>query len=131
MASNFRKNKIWLRRTMPDKRNYQIMIALDDSLSMKDQGVGYLALESLSVLGMALNKVRPLFNLQLDISQMIIGKITNTLEILHNTEEQFSFAKCEQVSRSFSFAYEEKNSADLVRPYISRFRRWLSSCGGR
>lgn len=36
IASQFRKDKIWLRRTKPSKRNYQIMLAIDDSSSMVD-----------------------------------------------------------------------------------------------
>lgn len=34
IASQFRKDKIWLRRTKPSKRQYQIMLAIDDSSSM-------------------------------------------------------------------------------------------------
>lgn len=36
VASQFRKDKIWLRRTKPSKRQYQICLALDDSASMVD-----------------------------------------------------------------------------------------------
>ena len=36
IASQFRKDKIWLRRTKPSKRQYQIMLAMDDSSSMND-----------------------------------------------------------------------------------------------
>ena len=36
IASQFRKDKIWLRRTKPSKRQYQIMVAVDDSSSMAD-----------------------------------------------------------------------------------------------
>lgn len=36
IASGFRKDKIWLRRTQPSKREYQILLALDDSASMLD-----------------------------------------------------------------------------------------------
>lgn len=36
IASQFRKDKIWLRRTKPSKRQYQVMIAVDDSSSMAD-----------------------------------------------------------------------------------------------
>merc|ERR1712166_1386290 len=36
IASQFRKDKIWLRRTKPNKRNYQVMVAIDDSLSMQE-----------------------------------------------------------------------------------------------
>jgi midasin len=34
IASNFRKDKIWLRRTKPNTRNYQVMITVDDSESV-------------------------------------------------------------------------------------------------
>lgn len=36
IASQFRKDKIWLRRTKPSKRQYQICLAIDDSASMVD-----------------------------------------------------------------------------------------------
>ncbi|CAB1342786.1 unnamed protein product [Coregonus sp. 'balchen'] len=37
IASQFRKDKIWLRRTKPSKREYQICLAVDDSSSMVGQ----------------------------------------------------------------------------------------------
>ena len=40
IASNYRKDKIWLRRTEPSERNYFIMLALDDTKSMHHGGVG-------------------------------------------------------------------------------------------
>ena len=57
IASNFRKDKIWLRRQHPQKRTYQIMLALDDSLSMNENSVGYLSLQSLMKLAFALSKM--------------------------------------------------------------------------
>jgi hypothetical protein len=36
VASDFRKDKIWLRRTLPSQRQYQVLIAVDDSSSMAD-----------------------------------------------------------------------------------------------
>ena len=36
IASNYRNDKIWLRRTMPSKRDYKILVAIDDSLSMRE-----------------------------------------------------------------------------------------------
>ncbi|KAI6241257.1 Midasin [Aphelenchoides fujianensis] len=36
IASNFRKDRIWLRRTKAANRNYQICLAIDDSASMAD-----------------------------------------------------------------------------------------------
>ena len=36
IASQYRKDKIWLRRTRKSKRQYQIIVAVDDSSSMAD-----------------------------------------------------------------------------------------------
>jgi midasin len=41
IASNFRKDKIWLRRTKPNTRNYQVMLTVDDSESVA-HGVSFL-----------------------------------------------------------------------------------------
>lgn len=54
IASQFRKDKIWLRRTKPSKRQYQICLAIDDSSSMVDNHTKQLAFESLAVIGNAL-----------------------------------------------------------------------------
>lgn len=51
IASQYRKDKIWMRRTKPNKREYQIILALDDSASMKDNKTKSLAFESLILLG--------------------------------------------------------------------------------
>lgn len=51
IASQYRKDKIWLRRTKASKREYQIMLALDDSGSMVDNRSKKLAFESLILLG--------------------------------------------------------------------------------
>jgi midasin len=40
IASSFKRDKIWMRRSVPSKRRYQIMIALDDSRSMRDDVEG-------------------------------------------------------------------------------------------
>ncbi|GFR95392.1 midasin, partial [Elysia marginata] len=54
IASEFRKDKIWLRRSKPSKRQYQIMIAVDDSASMADNHSKQLAFESLALVSNAL-----------------------------------------------------------------------------
>lgn len=49
IASHFRKDRIWLRRTKPAKREYKIAIAVDDSSSMADNRSKELAFESLAL----------------------------------------------------------------------------------
>ena len=36
IASNFQNDRIWLRRSKPCKRDYQVLLAVDDSSSMCD-----------------------------------------------------------------------------------------------
>lgn len=38
IASNYQSDRIWLRRVKPSKREYQILVAVDDSSSMKENG---------------------------------------------------------------------------------------------
>lgn len=57
IASGFRKDKIWLRRTKPSKREYQVMLCIDDSESMQHTGAGTLACEALAVICQALSRV--------------------------------------------------------------------------
>ena len=54
IASQFRKDRIWLRRTKPAQRNYQIVLAVDDSSSMADNRSKELAFESVALISKAL-----------------------------------------------------------------------------
>ena len=57
IASNYKKDKIWLRRTKPSKREYNILIALDDSISMKENGGGVIGLHTMALISKALTQV--------------------------------------------------------------------------
>jgi len=58
IASNYRNDKIWLRRTLPSKRDYKILIAIDDSLSMQENSnLGLFSLEAMVALTEALNRL--------------------------------------------------------------------------
>lgn len=57
IASHFRKDKIWMRRTRPDKRQYQVLVAVDDSRSMAETGCGSFALEALTLICKAMSRL--------------------------------------------------------------------------
>jgi len=44
IASDFKKDRIWLRRTLPSKREYQVLLAIDDSQSMASNEAGSLGM---------------------------------------------------------------------------------------
>jgi midasin len=57
IASDFRKDKIWLRRSRPSQRKYQVVLAIDDSKSMAENACGHLALESMVLLARAMARL--------------------------------------------------------------------------
>jgi midasin len=57
IASQFRRDKIWMRRSRPDKRRYQVVVAVDDSRSMAENGAACFALEALSLLCKAMSRL--------------------------------------------------------------------------
>lgn len=77
IASQYRKDRIWLRRAEPTDRNYQIMIGIDDTKSMALNEVGKQALEGSFALAFALAKL----NIKIGISRM-----NATTTILHPFE---------------------------------------------
>jgi len=57
IASNYRKDKIWLRRTKASKREYQILVGFDNSRSMSECGVGPIALQALAIICQAMMRL--------------------------------------------------------------------------
>lgn len=82
IASEFRKDKIWLRRTKPSKRDYQIVLAIDDSSSMADNHSKELAFESLSLIGKAMT--------YLEVGQLAVVNFGERVNILHPFGENFT-----------------------------------------
>ena len=54
IASDYRRDKFWLRRTKPSHRDYKVVICLDNTLSMKNNGVGELSLICVSAISQSL-----------------------------------------------------------------------------
>ena len=54
IASQYKRDKIWLRRSVPQKRSYQILLAVDDSKSMLESGSDRLAFETLALVSRSL-----------------------------------------------------------------------------
>lgn len=57
IASHYRRDKIWLRRTRPNKRDYQVVIAVDDSRSMSESCCGNVAIEALVTVCRAMSQL--------------------------------------------------------------------------
>ncbi|XXQ38124.1 Midasin [Plasmodiophora brassicae] len=57
IASSFRKDRIWMRRSRLSRRRYDIAVAIDNSLSMKEHNANRVALEALTVLCTSLSRL--------------------------------------------------------------------------
>lgn len=82
IASQFRKDKIWMRRTKPSKRDYQIVLALDDSSSMADNHSKELAFESLALISKAMT--------YLEVGELCVLSFGEDTKVLHPLGEQFN-----------------------------------------
>lgn len=115
IASQFRKDKIWLRRTKPSKRQYQIMIALDDSKSMSESKCVKLAFESLCLVSKTLT--------QLEAGGLSIVKFGERIREVHKFEEQFSNETGAKSFQWFGFQETKTDIKMLVAESIKIFER--------
>jgi len=104
LASNYRNDKIWMRRSVPNKRDYKIFLMIDDSLSMKEHGLGFFALESVVSILQALDI--------LEIGEVCVGAMRENLKIVHGFNEKYSRQKASYILSSFGFDFNEVNSSD-------------------
>lgn len=84
IASQFRKDKIWLRRSKANKRQYQVVLAIDDSRSMSESHCGHMALEALITICRAMSQV--------EIGQMAVASFgeKGNVHLLHDFDQTFS-----------------------------------------
>ncbi|KAH8914454.1 hypothetical protein BT69DRAFT_1357891 [Atractiella rhizophila] len=57
VASDFKKDKIWMRRTRPSQREYNILLAIDDSKSMREDKTIDLTLKAMALLLQGLERL--------------------------------------------------------------------------
>lgn len=114
IASQFRKDKIWMRRTKPSKRQYQIMIAVDDSKSMAESQAVDIAFQSISLVSKALT--------QLESGQLAVAKFGSDAEIVHPFEKPFTTESGIEVFKNFMFDETKTNVKTLVEKSLVSFR---------
>ncbi|CAG8452138.1 711_t:CDS:10 [Ambispora gerdemannii] len=99
IASDFKKDKIWLRRTKPSKRQYQVMIAVDDSKSMCETHSIQLAYETLALISKALS--------QLEVGAISIVSFGKDVRILHPFDQPFTAEAGAKVLQQFTFEQDK------------------------
>ncbi|KAJ4836844.1 hypothetical protein Tsubulata_018473 [Turnera subulata] len=100
IASHYRKDKIWLRRTRPNKRDYQVVIAVDDSQSMSETGCGNVAIEALVTVCRAMSQVE-----MGNLAVASFGKKGN-IRLLHDFDHPFTGEAGTKIISNLTFSQE-------------------------
>jgi len=111
IASQFKKDKIWLRRTKPSKRQYQVMISVDDSKSMSESHSVQLAYETLALISKAMS--------QLEVGDIAITSFGERIQLLHPFDQPFTDESGASVLRQFTFNQDKTYVKKLVETSIS------------
>merc|ERR1712179_198968 len=119
IASQFKKDKIWLRRVKPNKREFQILVALDDSSSMSDNETREIALSSLNTLSSALSL--------LEVGQIGVVRFGQTAEVIHPLGSQWSQTAGARIQNQFTFDQKETSLVSLLNLSTQLFTRTSSS----
>jgi midasin len=125
IASQYKRDKIWMRRSIPSKRNYQIMLAVDDSKSMLESGSGQLAFETLALVAKSLS--------MLEVGDLCVLGFGDEdhVRVAHEFGKPFSSEAGMQVFQHFSYQQTGTNVRKLIADSIALFReaRWKRSPG--
>ncbi|TPX18376.1 uncharacterized protein E0L32_011709 [Thyridium curvatum] len=115
IASSYKRDKIWMRRSIPTKRAYQILLCVDDSKSMGESSSGNLALESLVMVSRALT--------MLEVGQVGVMGFGADVFTAHDLVEPFATHEAgARVLQNFSFDQDGTDICLLIRQTIDRFR---------
>jgi midasin len=106
IASGFRRDKIWLRRTRPAKRAYQVLLAIDDSESMVSCGAGNLALAAMAMMASGLT--------QLEVGQMAVARFGADMQLLHGFDDAFTEDSGARILSSFGFDQSATNTSAML-----------------
>lgn len=103
IASQFRKDKIWLRRTKPAQRDYKITIAVDDSKSMDHNNSKNLTLQAISLVSQALTL--------LESGKLCVMSFGESPKIILKYNDQFDGPK---MVKSLNFDQNKSRIAELL-----------------
>ena len=114
IASSYKRDKIWMRRSVPSKRSYQIMMAIDDSKSMADGGAKDLAFDTLALVAKALAT--------LEAGELCIVRFGQDICIAHPFDQPFTDNAGAEVFAGFGFNQQKTDVRKLVSGSISLFQ---------
>ncbi|KAI4147659.1 MAG: hypothetical protein LQ341_001747, partial [Variospora aurantia] len=114
IASSYRRDKIWLRRSAPSKRAYHVLLAVDDSRSMAEAGRGELAFETLALVANSLH--------MLEAGEISIVGFGEHVVIAHPFGAPWSADAGVDVFRHFGFRQRRTDVRKLLEKSLDLFR---------
>lgn len=125
IASSYKRDKIWMRRAIPTKRTYQILLCVDDSRSMGETTSGTMALESLVMVSRALA--------MLEVGQVGVLGFGADVFTAHELSAPLlnSHDAGAKVLQRFAFEQDRTDIGLLIRRTIDQFRAARSNGAGR
>ncbi|CAG9972097.1 unnamed protein product [Clonostachys byssicola] len=121
IASSYKRDKIWMRRSVPTKRTYQILLCVDDSKSMGETASGTLAMESLVMVSRSLT--------MLEAGQVGVVGFGGEVFTAHELTDPFAADAGAKVLQNFTFSQDRTDIALLIRQTIDKFRAARQSGG--
>lgn len=113
IASSYKKDKIWMRRAKPSKRQYQVILAVDDSKSMAEGSSSALALETVALVARALSS--------LEVGQISVLSFGEFTHVVHPFEKPFTSDSGVEAFERFTFAQQKTDVRRLVETSLSLF----------
>eukprot|EP00871_Galdieria_phlegrea_P001661 jgi/Galph1/2496/GphlegSOOS_G1160.1 len=111
-ASDFKKDHIWLRRVQPDRRQYDILIAIDDSASMLESQASFLAIQTLALLASSFTRY--------EIGRLAVAKFGSEVDVLRSFDDSSSIeSQGANILQQFRFRQSATDMKQLLRQSIS------------
>lgn len=114
IASSYKRDKIWMRRSVPSKRSYQIILAIDDSQSMAESDSRNLAFDTLALVAKSMS--------MLEVGQLSVVGFGEDVKVAHDFQTPFTSETGAEVFRHFTFAQTKTNVRKLLAESIELFR---------
>lgn len=116
IASNYKRDKIWMRRSVPQKRSYQIMLAIDDSKSMAEGGGGggELALQALVCVSRSLT--------MLEVGEVAVVGFGEEVKVAHAFDKPLDSQSGAQILQHLTFQQTRTDVVLLLQESLALFR---------
>lgn len=123
IASSYKRDKIWMRRSVPSKRAYQVLLAIDDSKSMGENGSAALAFDTLALTARALAT--------LEVGEVGVVGFGDGTFVAHELGAPWTDDAGARCIQAFGFQQTRTNVQRLVAESIRIFREARIKAGGR